>query len=205
MHTGRLLSKYPIISDQIELNELKILLTCLESLLARGKHDAVVEFGCFEGTSSLFIQRLINAYGTGNEFHVYDSFEGLPGKTGHDESPAGLQFMPGELKASKRQLISNFKRSNLQLPYIHKGWFDSLSPHDIPEPICFAFLDGDYYQSILTPLRLIESKVSSGAYIIVDDYQSESLPGAKKAVDLWANEKGYALTIAHSLAVIRIP
>jgi hypothetical protein len=41
--------------------------------------------------------------------------------------------------------------------------------------------------------------------IIVDDYQSAALPGAKKAVDWWVAEKGLKLRVEKSLAILEMP
>ncbi len=90
---------------------------------------------------------------------------------------------------------------------VKKAWFADLGPADLPGKIAFAFLDGDYYESIRDSLRLIERKLSPGAVIVVDDYQSEALPGVAKAVDEWLGT-GYSkvlkLRVERSLAVIRV-
>ena len=197
---------YPLISDQIDRSELGVLLRELERLLERGVRGAVVEFGCYVGTTSLFIRRMLDAYQAEVPFHVYDSFEGLPVKSRLDESVAGDQFVAGALTASRKQLSQNFKRANIRPPIIHKGWFDELTAQDVPDGIMFAFLDGDYFQSIHDSLRLIAPKLLPGAVIIVDDYASEALPGAARAVDDWiaSSHKGF-LRVESSLALIRLP
>jgi O-methyltransferase len=205
MSVDALLSKHPLISDQIERLELATILRALESVIDKGTKGDVVEFGCYEGTASLFITRLLQELAPDRAYHVYDSFEGLPEKTAADNSPAGVQFIAGELAASKQAFMANFKKARLPLPVIHKSWFKDLTPDDIPYNIAFAFLDGDYYESIWTSLKLIESRISSGAIIAIDDYQSEALPGARKATDQWLQNKDYALVVAHSLAIIRVP
>jgi O-methyltransferase len=138
------------------------------------------------------------------EFHVYDSFEGLPEKSSKDSSPAGMQFKAGELKASKKIFIDNYKKAGMRLPFIHKCWFNEIDASNIPEEISFAFLDGDYHDSIKSCLNLIEDKITRGGVVIVDDYQNEALPGAKKAVDEWLAHKNYSLKIEQSLAIIKI-
>src|SRR6266496_1925862 len=180
-----LLDKYPIISGQITRQELQKILSVLQDAQRREIAGDVVEFGCYAGTTSLFLQRMLLQEGRKRQLHVYDSFEGLPPKSAQDASPAGEQFRPGELHASKRELVRHFKHAGLPLPVIHKAWFDQLQPHELPARIAFAFLDGDFYQSIQASLRLVWPRLSAGAVVIVDDYQSEALPGAKRAVDEW--------------------
>ena len=184
--------------------ELKIIMDELEKAASTRIDGAVVELGCYAGTTSLFIRRMLDALKSPLEFHVYDSFAGLPEKTIEDSSPAGLQFKAGELAVSKQTFLNNFKKAGLKAPMVHKGWFADLTPEKVPDNIVFAFLDGDYYDSIIDSFKAITPKLVKGSVVIVDDYQSEALPGAHKAVHTWLQNKDYALSTAHSLAVIRI-
>lgn len=199
-----LLKRYPIISDQVDERELRVILRELERVLRGGVPGAIVEFGCYEGTTSLFITRLLQKLGADRPFHAYDSFSGLPAKTNPDFSRAGEQFQAGELAASKQRFMKNFKQANLPLPTIHKSWFRDLRSNDVPQPIAFAFLDGDFYESIFDSLKLLEDKLSAGAIIVVDDYQSEALPGAAKAVNRWLKGKPHSLRNEASLAIIHL-
>jgi len=201
----RLLAKYPIISDQVDAKELGVLLRELEKVLQSGAAGNIVEFGCYVGTTSLFIRRLLDAYKFTGEFHVYDSFAGLPEKTQLDASAAGEQFKAGELLAPRKTFIQNFKRAGLQLPVIHKGWFADFTPDDVPESIIFAFFDGDFYESIVDSFRVCDGKFQKTATIIVDDYANEALPGAARAVDKWlANNRQCMSRTESSLAIIHI-
>jgi O-methyltransferase len=181
MHTDTLVQRYPLISDQVNRDQLRIILQELERTLPL-LDGTIVEFGCYIGTTSLFIRRLLDAYHDTREFHVYDSFEGLPPKTSQDESRAGDQFQAGELAVSKKQMLQQFQKAGLQPPVVHKGWFSNLTDADVPEQISFAFLDGDFYQSIHDSLRLVLPHMQTGNVIVVDDYAREALPGAARAV-----------------------
>jgi len=202
-HANDLIAKYPLISDQVDRTELRVILSQLESRLD-GNEGAVVEFGCYIGTTSLFIRRLLDVHGSGAPLYVYDSFEGLPDKTGPDASPAGEQFKTGELSVSKKEFIMQFKKAGLKLPRVTKGWFSDLTEADVPDDINFAYLDGDYYESIMTPLRLIWPKLRPGAIVVVDDYANEALPGAAKAVDEWLRTHPAGLRVESSLAIITL-
>jgi len=204
MITDQLLKKYPIISDQIDVRELRVILFELEKLLKQGAIGSVVELGCYAGTTSLFIRRLLNAYQFAGEFHVYDSFAGLPDKTSEDTSVAGDQFVTGELLATRKTFTENFKKAGLQLPVIHKAWFNDLTVDDIPNNVLFAFFDGDYYQSIKDSFRVVVPRINSFATIVVDDYASEALPGAAKATDEWASQNGLSVRNQASLGIIEL-
>ena len=201
--TNQLLAKYPIISDQVDAKELGTLLRGLEKLLQSGVTGNIVEFGCYVGTTSLFIRRLLDAYDFTGEFHVYDSFAGLPEKTQADNSVAGEQFKAGELLAPRKTFVQNFKKAGLRPPVIHKGWFADFSPNDVPEDIIFAFFDGDFYESIVDSFRVCDGKLQETATIIVDDYANEALPGAARAVDEWLkNNQQFTIRTEASLAII---
>lgn len=193
-----------LLSDQIDERELAIILRELEKTLAANVAGDVVEFGCYVGTASVPLgKRLVT---TNKKLFVYDSFEGLPEKTREDESPTGTQFVAGELLASKKQLIKNFRQANVPLPGIIKAWFSDVTPDRVPDTISFAYLDGDYYHSVRDPLRLIWGRLAPNAIVVVDDYANEALPGAAKAVDEWLSHHPAKLRVEHSLAIIsRLP
>ena len=202
-HLNTLIRRHGLISDQVDARELEVILSELVRTLGMVE-GAVVEFGCYRGTTSLYVRRILDMVAPDRAFHVYDSFEGLPQKSRHDASPAGEQFVTGELSVSKKDFIIEFKKAGLKLPVVHKGWFDSLTDADVPPQIAFAFLDGDYYESVATSLRLIQDHLSPGATIIIDDYANEALPGAERAVREWASVRNLPIRSVASLAVLHV-
>jgi O-methyltransferase len=189
-----------LLSDQVDAKEVAVILRELEAILKDAIPGDITEFGCYVGTTSVFLAERLKR--TTRKLYLYDSFEGLPPKTREDESPAGMQFTTGELLATKKQLLHNLKRANVPPPYIKKGWFSDLTEKDIPERIAYAFLDGDYYHSVRDPLALIWNHLAPGATIVVDDYANEALPGAAKAVDEWLRMHPAKFRVEHSLGII---
>jgi O-methyltransferase len=177
-----------LLSDQITNQELNVVLDNFGIIVSQNISGDVVEFGCYVGTTSVHLQKI--CIKNNKTLHVYDSFEGLPDKSNKDDSPAGIEFKKGELFASKKELIKNFKKANLPLPIIHKGWFSEIKPKDVPNVISFAFLDGDFYDSIYDSLKIVVPNMQKGGLILVHDYGRATLPGAKKAVqDFLASNK----------------
>ena len=193
----------PLLSDQVSQREIAIILRELQPTL-RLPGD-VVEFGCYVGTTSVFLARELAASSPHQQLYVYDSFAGLPPKTAPDASPAGLQYTPGELAATKRPFMANMNRAGVPMPVITKAWFRDIQPGQLPARISFAFLDGDYYQSIMDSLRLVWPRLTPGARVVVDDYASEALPGAACAVDEWLRQHPARLQVEQSLAILRLP
>lgn len=197
------MNKLKLLSDQVSENEIAVIMAELEKVLSRNVAGDVTEFGCFVGTTSVYLAARLKL--TSKQLYLYDSFAGLPPKTKEDISPAGEQFKEGELLATKKQLVINLKKANVPMPIIKKAWFSDLSGDNIPEQISFAFLDGDYYDSILDPLKLIWPRLSPGAVVVVDDYANEALPGAAKAVDEWLRTHTATIRVQASLAILTIP
>ncbi len=195
-----------IISDQVGQGELSVVWRELEKVLTAGVLGDIVEFGCYAGTTSLFIRRLLDEKGESvkRSFHAYDSFEGLPEKTSQDQSAAGDQFKAGELAIGKKEFLHQFRTANLQPPVVHKGWFGQLSTDDVPEQIAFAFLDGDFYDSIMDSLKLVWPRMSRGGAVLVDDYGREALPGAERAVVDFFGGNPPAMHHEHNIAIIKL-
>jgi O-methyltransferase len=200
-----LLAYHPIISNQVSKEDIHLVLSELEAVLERNIEGAIVEFGCYIGTTSLFIQRLLDLapIGANRVFHVYDSFAGLPPKTIADASIAGEGFRAGELAVSKRQFVREFKRAGLQLPIMHKRWFNELAAADMPDSVAFAFLDGDFYESILSSLKLVWPRMSPGGTLLIDDYAHEALPGVERAVRDFFRGRGLPdIRVQHDIAIL---
>jgi len=180
-----LLGKFAPISDQVSRAELRVILREFLAVLDAAVDGDVVEFGCYKGTTSLFLARVLAKINSDKKLFLYDSFAGLPEKSREDLSRAGDEFRAGELAATKSELLKTFAKNNLPRPIVVKNWFCDIRAEQLPQKICFAFFDGDFYASIRDSFAQCDDKFARGATIIVDDYANEHLPGAQKIVDEW--------------------
>lgn len=202
-----LIRRYRLVSDQITADDLRLILTELQAVLDRDIPGDIGEFGCYVGTTSLFIRRLLDQLQLSRQrnFHVYDSFAGLPAKAQLDESRVGDSFKTGSLAVSKKQFAREFKRAGLALPTIHKAWFEDLADTDLPSVIAFAFLDGDFYNSILSALKLVWPRLSQDGVVLIHDYSREALPGVERAVREFFSMKTPSLIVKRGMAVMKKP
>jgi O-methyltransferase len=174
-----------------------------------------VEMGCYKGDTSLVLADILrnhqnesceklveNFDGQAKKLWIYDSFEGLPEKSKEDASALGVDFKGGELFVTKREVKERFLRAGLPVPVIKKAWFSNLTEVDLPEKISFAFLDGDFYESIRDSLKLVESKMGDGGIVIVHDYANPQLPGVAKAVDEWLAKRRLKTYMYKSMIII---
>ncbi len=189
------------------MSELRVILRELEFVLERNIQGDIVELGCYKGTTSLFLARLLAARNEDRKLYLYDSFAGLPPKTAQDSSTVGDQFVAGELHATKADLVRTFMKNYLPQPTIKKAWFSNLNRTDMPADICFAFFDGDFYESIRDSFRVCQDLFSAGATIVIDDYDSEALPGAARATDEWISQHSTIIKsfrTEHSLGILKL-
>jgi len=148
----------------------------------------VVELGCNVGESSKYLRKTLDILHSDKKLWVYDSFEGLPEKSMWEE---GTGWRSGTLKTTKDVLVTNFISNNLLPPdNITKAWFADIQDSDLPDKISFAFLDGDFYNSIYDSLVKIYDRVVDGGYIYLHDYCRNDLPGVKAAMDQFLVDRG---------------
>lgn len=157
----------------------------------------VCEFGVAQGETSALIANEIFLDST-KTFHLFDSFEGLPKPSDQDDLMHDI-FSLGRMEdyTGKMSCMEDFVLARLQaLSFpperyvIHKGFFEEVIDRDdqLPEQVCFAYVDFDFYEPIKLVLEFLHQRTSSGAVIIVDDYNFFST-GPKLAVDQFVQAK----------------
>ena len=134
---------------------------------------------------------------TEKNIYGFDSFEGIPMASEHDETQPGIgpvtevlenrMVSSGITVHSVENVMRNFKQVNIDCPTLHliKGWFCDTLPKFKKEPIALLRLDGDLYESTLTCLEYLYPMVVKGGIVIIDDY---ALSGCKKAVHKYFGE-----------------
>jgi len=166
----------------------------------------VVELGCYIGETSKYLMLTLLETDSTKKLYVYDSFEGLP-ELSHWERDSSWQ--PGGFSNTSKDILeANFVDNHLPVPFVHKDWFKDIPAQNLPETICFAFLDGDFYESIYDSLDKIFDRVVDNGYILFHDYNRPDLPGVKAAVDDYLKSRGLENTtieIANELGLYKKP
>ena len=180
--------------DPTIINEEQVdwLITNLMDAIQNNIEGDVVELGCYLGESSKYLRKTLDEMSCDKKLYVYDSFEGLPELSEHEENTG---WKPNTLKTSEEMLRSNFIINNLTPPIITKGWFCDIPEESLPEKISFAFLDGDFYSSIFDSLTKVYDRVSEGGYIIFHDYERNDLPGVKSAIEDFFKNRGITFNV----------
>ena len=176
----------------ISEDQLDYLVLYALDAVEKGIEGDFVEFGCYVGESSKYLRKTLDETKSNKDLYVYDSFEGLPPLSKWEENTG---WRAGTLNVSEEILIKNFRDNNLKPPYTNKGWFKDIPDYRIPDKIAFAFLDGDFYDSIFDSLTKIYNKVSDGGYILFHDYERHDLPGVKAAIEAFFALRGESFSI----------
>lgn len=186
-----------VISTMMTQPQIVGVLRKLHDVLDMNVPGDIVELGCNVGTTSVFIRRLLDLHpaAAGRRFHVYDSWQGLPDRHPRDASITARKFHAGYCKTGVKMFEKVFSTFGLELPVVHSGWFAEIPADEYPNPIAFAFLDGDFYSSITDSFEAIYHKVSPGGMIVVDDCGWDVLPGVQRACDDFLRDKAETLTL----------
>jgi O-methyltransferase len=166
-------------SSIINGEQIKKLVEYLLDAIENDIDGDVVELGCYVGESSKYLMKTLIETNSDKKLYVYDSFEGLPDLSKWEINTG---WRPRTLVTSEDVLTSNFIENNLPPPIITKGWFCDIPNDRLPEKISFAFLDGDFYDSIYDSLVKVYDRVVDGGYIFFHDYKRNDLPGVEAAI-----------------------
>ncbi len=135
----------------------------------------LAEVGAYKRGSSALICEAKGA----REFHVFDTFEGLPQPGQHDPS-----FVQGQMAGRFEDVRDYLKK--YPNTHVHKGLFpDSAKPVE-EKRFAFVHLDVDLYESTINSLRFFYPRMTKGGVILSHDY---NLPGVRKAFDEFFADK----------------
>ena len=185
----KIMNTVPIITNMMAPHEIYGILKHLQYILDNNIPGDIIEFGCFIGTVSIFIRKMLDEYKSDRLFHVYESWKGLPKKHEKDYTTNTRQFKEGMFEIDKNEFLKVFRNFNLKLPIIHDGEFANISNEDYPKSIAFVFIDGDFYTSTTDALNKVYSKVVNNGIILVDDCGWPPLPGPKLACEDFLKDK----------------
>jgi O-methyltransferase len=146
---------------------------------------AFVDCGCFNGGSSV----MMSSGAPSREVWAFDSFEGLPEAGPRD--PDRAHDLVGELVASERKVREAFARYAFpERLHVVKGWFAETFPEAAPaiNRVGILHADGDWYESVRLTLETFEPKVTSGGFVVIDDYGYWE--GAKEATHEYRASRG---------------
>ncbi|MBA3511187.1 TylF/MycF/NovP-related O-methyltransferase [Sphingomonas sp.] len=185
--------------------------------LARVAHEVLdrkvpgdfVEFGVHRGGTAGVLASILRTEPE-RTLHLFDRWGDLPEPTEEDgdmkvryardnipEKLADLRTRPP--LESLRTLMERMQFDRVKY---YQGWYDDTIATYSGEPIAFASVDCDYYDSVKLVLDFIRDRASPGCVILVDDY-GDDWPGAKKATDDFCARHGLTSEVVINQALVR--
>ncbi|KMP34882.1 TylF/MycF family methyltransferase [Bacillus albus] len=147
----------------------------METVVRENIEGDFIETGVWRGGSCIFMNGFLQANNIKDRtVWVADSFEGLPAPNleQYPKDYGDYLHTFDYLRVSLETVQENFRKYDLlndQVKFL-KGWFKDTLPSAPIEKIAIARLDGDMYESTMDSLVNLYDKVSTGGFIIIDDY-----------------------------------
>lgn len=147
------------------------------------------EFGVAQGATSALLANEIRD--TPKALWLFDSFQGLPKPTPEDTllddiySLGAMERYAGQMAEAPAQVLGRLRDINFPLARtrVVAGFIEAtVQQAGLPDSVCFAYVDFDFYAPIKTALEFLDTRLTVGGYVIVDDYGHFST-GARTAVD----------------------
>lgn len=189
--------------------QLGYLASCLDRV--RGLPGPVFEIGCFQGATTVWLKKHMDATGIGKSYVAIDTFRGfLEADVQHELSARGKRLHARKYgidfrSNSKRWVEKTFKfngLSGVSLIQADASTFDFSQYRDI----AFALVDVDLYLPVKNVLSRMWDVMAEGGLIVVDDcVESELYDGALQAYLQFVKEKGLKPQIVHTkLGIIEV-
>ncbi len=170
------------------ISEALSILHCLN--LSIKNNGDICEFGVAQGSTSALMANEIHKR-TNKNIWLFDSFEGLPKPTEKDLLKDDI-FNLGSMEAYQGTMACGLDMVSARLKDIKfpkervkvvSGFIEhTINYNSLPEEVCFAYVDFDFYEPIKIALEFLVNRMEKGSFIVVDDYDWFST-GAKTAVD----------------------
>ena len=163
---------------QKRLNHLQ---ECIETVLQENIPGDLIEAGIWRGGAGILMRAVLDEYGSDRTVWMADSFQGFPDT--HKQTPI--------LPTSLEDVRANFRKYGLNggTRFV-EGWFEDTLPSLEHQTWALVRLDADLYTSTMTALECLYPQLSTGGFLIVDEY----LPVAqcRRAVDEYRERNGIA-------------
>lgn len=184
---------WPVYADSmIGLKRLNNIEHCVNKIIEDNIPGDFIETGVWRGGATIFMKALLKVNNIDNRVvWVADSFEGLPRPSGkYEQDKDDKHYTFWELAIPMEVVQNNFKKYGLLDANVRflKGWFKDTLPNAQIDKLALVRLDGDMYESTMDGLRALYPKLSSGGFIIIDDWGA--VEGCKKAVIDYRTEHG---------------
>jgi hypothetical protein len=154
-----------------------------------------LEFGVGQGRSAVAAVRAYSRANVVDQFHLFDSFCGLPRLGGVDSS--SVQFKEGDYSYSDvdvKKFLEDHGVWNEKKVFFHPGWFEDTVEQWVAAAyynntaVAVIHLDMDLYESCFSVLNAVKRVLRTGVILMFDDwncFRASNNAGERKATIDW--------------------
>ncbi len=189
----------PEAETMIGLVRLDHLQRCVETVIKDGGPGDLIEAGVWRGGAAILMRAALLAHGDeGRLVFVADSFRGLPPPDPRrfpEEARTRRPDLERFLSVPLEEVRANFARYGLLDERVRflPGFFHETLPQAPPGPLALVRLDGDLYESTAVVLQHLYPRLSTGGFLIVDDYGETA--GCRAAVEEYRKRQGISAAL----------
>jgi O-methyltransferase len=173
----------------VGLNRLDDLQACVETIVRDGVEGDLIEAGTWRGGASILMRATLDTLGAHDRsVWVADSFEGFPipdEQHAETEPFAAVDFLAVPLEDVRAHFALYGCEQGVEFV---PGFFQETLPGLTDGRWSLLRLDGDSYEATWTTLESLYPGLSTGGYVVVDDYGA--LAECQQAVEDFRREKG---------------
>lgn len=166
----------------------------------------VLEIGCFLCGTSSIAAKFMSDIKDQREYYAFDTFSGFVDQQFNSDSKFGVNpnlkkgFSENSLKFVSRLLKIWSTEDKIKLI---QGDISNYDIADISDSFSLILIDTDLYLPTFKSLKKVEKLIQSDGVILVDDCDEiDQWPGAKKALEDWAEESSIVFSIQNGMGEI---
>jgi len=152
----------------------------LERIKKEDIPGSLAELGVYKGQTA----RIIHTMEPSRPFHLFDTFEGFPGKDLAGESGDAATYTTEHFSDTTAEKVRRYIGGNRNV-IIHKGYFPESAAGLENETYAFVTMDADLYKPTKEGLAYFYPRLAPGGVIIIHDYDVK-WEGIIRALDEFA-------------------
>ena len=168
-----------------------ILELCAREIYSKKIDGSVAELGVYKGGFAKYINQAF----PDKKLYLFDTFEGFDIEDILEEKNRIHNNVNIDEDFSDTTVdIVLDKMKNKGQCIVKKGRFPDTTKDLVNEKFCFVSIDADLYEPIYQGLKYFYPRLTSGGFIIIDDYNNKLYKGAKEAITNFCTEQRISFT-----------
>lgn len=169
-----------------DLSRFFFLNLCIDYLLEEKISGNVAEVGVYKGNSAFLLAKYAQHPNVNSTCYLFDTFDGFDSR---DLKGLDSNVNKNHFNDSSIEYVKGIIGNNNNTVYV-RGYFpDSLSQVGEIDSFSLVHIDCDLEKPMADSLNFFYPRLKKGGFLIMHDHSSLHWPGAKRAIDLFFEDK----------------